>query len=75
MPDAPRTRLGRPRPLGTGRRMTFLAAEVLLWWLLLGALWLVLISTVDALEVLVGSACALTGAVAAVAARRAVNGR
>ena len=35
----------------------------------------VLISTVDPLELFVGLGCALVGAVAAVAARRAVSGR
>uniref|UniRef100_A0AAU2VHS1 Uncharacterized protein n=1 Tax=Streptomyces sp. NBC_00008 TaxID=2903610 RepID=A0AAU2VHS1_9ACTN len=50
-----------------------LAAELLLWQVLLSGLWLVLVSTVDALELLTGSLCALLGAVAAVAARRAVS--
>ncbi|WNI27652.1 hypothetical protein [Streptomyces sp. ITFR-6] len=52
-----------------------LAAELLLWQVLLSALWLVLISSVDTLELLTGSLCALLGAVAAVAARRAASRR
>ncbi|WP_406840382.1 hypothetical protein ACICHK_37175 [Streptomyces sp. AHU1] len=50
-------------------------AEVLVWQAALSALWLVLISTVDPLELFVGLGCALMGAAAAVAARRAVSGR
>ena len=50
-------------------------AELLAWWLLLTGAWLVLISTVDALEYLVGAAAALLSAVAARAARRAMSGR
>ncbi|WP_420856473.1 hypothetical protein [Streptomyces mangrovisoli] len=50
-------------------------AEILLWQVALTALWFVLISTVEPLEVFVGLGCALVGAVAAVAARRAVSGR
>ncbi|MGW7517356.1 hypothetical protein ACWGJ2_17375 [Streptomyces sp. NPDC054796] len=49
-------------------------SEVLLWWLALTGLWLVLITTVDALETAVGAACALLAAVAARAARRAARG-
>ncbi|MFE2377776.1 hypothetical protein [Streptomyces sp. NPDC059398] len=52
-----------------------IAAEVLLWWVLLTALWLVLISTVDVLETVVGAALALPAAVAARAARTAVSRR
>ena len=51
------------------------AAELLGWWLLLAGLWLVLISTPDALELLVGAVCSLPAAVAAVAAHRVVGGR
>jgi hypothetical protein len=49
--------------------------EVLAWWAALTLLWLVLISTVDTLELVVGAAAALVGAVAARGARRAVGGR
>ncbi|MFF2364555.1 hypothetical protein ACFVU0_17855 [Streptomyces sp. NPDC058122] len=59
-------RMGRPAAV---------AAEVLAWQVALSALWLVLISTVEPLEVYVGLGCALVGAVAAVAARRAVGRR
>ncbi|WP_327298008.1 MULTISPECIES: hypothetical protein [unclassified Streptomyces] len=52
-----------------------IGAEVLLWWAALTALWLVLISTVDVLEVVVGAALALPAAVAARAARTAVRQR
>ena len=58
------------------RRTALLAtAEVLAWWVGLALLWLVLISTVDTLERLVGAAAAGAGALAAAAARRAVTGR
>ncbi|TPQ18009.1 hypothetical protein [Streptomyces sporangiiformans] len=49
--------------------------EVLAWWAVLAVLWLVLISVVDALELVLGAAVALVGAVAARAARRAVGAR
>ncbi|MER7807522.1 MULTISPECIES: hypothetical protein [Streptomyces] len=58
----------------TGRRLGSLVAEILVWQVLLSALWLVLISRVEPLEVFAGLGCALLGAVAAVAARRAVSG-
>ncbi|MFF1448358.1 hypothetical protein ACFVYF_09415 [Streptomyces sp. NPDC058274] len=58
------------------RRTTLRAGlEVLVWWAVLGALWLVFISTVDTLELVVGASVALLGAVAAWGARRAVSGR
>lgn len=58
------------------RRTALLAtAEVLAWWVGLALLWLVLISTVDTLERVVGAAAAGAGALAAAAARRAVTGR
>ncbi|MFF7654716.1 hypothetical protein ACFZCY_33620 [Streptomyces sp. NPDC007983] len=49
--------------------------EVLAWWLVLTGVWLVLISTVDSLEVMVGAAAALPTALVARAARRVVTGR
>ncbi|MEV6795801.1 hypothetical protein AB0M87_28275 [Streptomyces sp. NPDC051320] len=52
-----------------------LAAELLGWWAALLVLWLMFISTVDPLEVLVGSAAALFAAAAACGARRAVRHR
>ncbi|MFG2026380.1 hypothetical protein [Streptomyces sp. NPDC048825] len=57
------------------RRTTLLRAlsEVLAWWVALAVLWLVFITTVDALELVVGAGAALVGAVAARAARRAVS--
>ncbi|MGW6895900.1 hypothetical protein [Streptomyces sp. NBC_01718] len=58
----------------TGRRLGSLVAEILVWQVLLSALWLVLISEVEPLEVFAGLGCALLAAVAAVAARRAVSG-
>ncbi|MFI5635518.1 hypothetical protein ACIA8E_40545 [Streptomyces sp. NPDC051664] len=58
----------------TGRRLGSLVAEILVWQVSLSALWLMLISRLEPLEVFVGLACALLGAVAAVAARRAVSG-
>ncbi|WP_169314275.1 hypothetical protein [Streptomyces piniterrae] len=49
--------------------------EVLGWWVALTALWWVLISTVQPLEVLVGAAAALVAALAVRAARKAVTRR
>ncbi|NUP16029.1 MAG: hypothetical protein HOZ81_08000 [Streptomyces sp.] len=58
------------------RRTTLLvAAEFLAWWAALALLWLVLISTVDALELIVGAGVAGVAALAALGARRAVTGR
>lgn len=58
------------------RRTTLLAtAEFLAWWAALALLWLVLVSTVDTLELAVGGGVAGVAALAAVAARRAVAGR
>ncbi|PBC59862.1 hypothetical protein BKI49_33200 [Streptomyces sp. Tue6028] len=51
------------------------ALEVVAWWAVLFLLWLVLIGTVDTLELVVGAAAALVCAVAARGARRAVGGR
>lgn len=51
------------------------AAEVTVWWAALLVLWLTLISSVDALEVSVGSVAALLGALAGSGARRAVERR
>ncbi|WP_055490999.1 hypothetical protein [Streptomyces sp. TP-A0356] len=51
------------------------ALEVLVWWGALTLLWLVLISTVDTLEWVVGTSAALVGAIAAWGARRAVGDR
>lgn len=50
-----------------------LAAELLFWWVALTVLWLVLVSTVDTPEALVGASLALVAAAAACAARRAVK--
>ncbi|WP_329395995.1 hypothetical protein [Streptomyces melanogenes] len=56
-------------------RAAAVTAELLAWWLLLMAAWLVFISTVDALEGFVGAGCALLGASAACGARRAMGDR
>ncbi|MBO4253724.1 hypothetical protein [Streptomyces griseorubiginosus] len=58
----------------TPRTALLAAAELMGWWVALALLWLVLISTVDTLELAVGAASALVGALAARAARRAVTG-
>ena len=50
-------------------------AEVVAWWAVLTGLWLVLISSVDLLEWVVGSSAALIAAVGARAARVAATGR
>ncbi|MFE7860113.1 hypothetical protein [Streptomyces sp. NPDC057403] len=58
----------------TPRTALLALAELLAWWAALVLLWLVLISTVDTLELVVGAGCAGVGALAACAARRAVTG-
>ncbi|MVO85713.1 hypothetical protein GPA10_13340 [Streptomyces sp. p1417] len=45
------------------------------WWLALGVLWLLLVGPVDGLELVVGAGVGLLGAVAARAARHAVDDR
>ncbi|MFF4345839.1 hypothetical protein [Streptomyces sp. NPDC001530] len=67
--------VGLRRWLINRQAMLGAALEVLAWWAALAVLWLVLISTVDTLELVVGVATALVSAVAAWAARRAVSGR
>ncbi|MFF6983041.1 hypothetical protein ACFZAV_36415 [Streptomyces sp. NPDC008343] len=58
------------------RRTALLAAtEFLAWWAALAVLWLILVTTVDSLELAVGAGVAGAAALAAVAARRAVAGR
>ena len=60
----------------TAPRAVLLAAgEFLLWWGALALLWLVLISTVDTLERIVGASVAAAGALLARAGRRAVTWR
>ena len=59
----------------TGRTTLLATAELLAWWAALAVLWLVLISTVDTLELAVGAAVTGLGALAARAARRAVGER
>jgi hypothetical protein len=59
----------------SAKQLGAMVAEVLVWQGVLSALWLVLISTVDPLELFVGLGCALLGAIAATAARRAVSDR
>ncbi|KUL38473.1 hypothetical protein ADL22_18305 [Streptomyces sp. NRRL F-4489] len=46
-------------------------AELLAWWAVLTGLWMVLISSVDTLEGVVGGLCALLAAFAARGTRRA----
>jgi hypothetical protein len=58
----------------TPRTALLALAELLVWWAALALWWLVLISTVDTLELAVGAGCAAVGALAARAARRAVTG-
>ncbi|MFE5213920.1 MULTISPECIES: hypothetical protein [unclassified Streptomyces] len=55
-----------------GRTVLLAAAELLAWWAALALLWLVLVSTVDTLERIVGASCAALGALLARAGRRAV---
>ncbi|MFI2240842.1 hypothetical protein [Streptomyces chrestomyceticus] len=61
---------GAAKPSGA----TAAAVELAVWWAVLAALWLVLVSSLDLLECLVGAAAALLGACAARAARRAAVG-
>ncbi|MGW5567755.1 hypothetical protein ACWEWD_30705 [Streptomyces tendae] len=58
-----------------GRRTLLAAAEVAAWWVPLAVLWLVLVSTVDPLEVAVGAGASAVVALVARGARRAVTGR
>ncbi|GCD39267.1 hypothetical protein OEIGOIKO_07097 [Streptomyces chrestomyceticus JCM 4735] len=60
---------GAAKPSG----VTAAAVELAVWWAVLAALWLVLVSSLDLLECLVGAAAALLGACAARAARRAAT--
>ncbi|WP_251096042.1 hypothetical protein [Streptomyces sp. Caat 7-52] len=60
----------------TAPRSVLLAAgELLAWWAALALLWLVLISSVDSLERIVGASCAAVGAMVARLGRRAVTWR
>ncbi|MEV6112660.1 hypothetical protein AB0L59_09045 [Streptomyces sp. NPDC052109] len=60
----------------TAPRTVLLAVgEVLLWWGALALLWLVLITSVDTLERIVGASSAAVGALLARAGRRAVTWR
>ncbi|MEU0005200.1 hypothetical protein ABZ079_13115 [Streptomyces sp. NPDC006314] len=60
----------------TAPRTVLLAVgELLTWWAGLALLWLVLITTVDPLERIVGAGCAAAGAMLARAGRRAVTWR
>ncbi|MEU1535844.1 hypothetical protein [Streptomyces fagopyri] len=52
-----------------------MVTEVVMWQAALSALWVVLISAIDPLELYVGLGCALPAAITAAAARRAVSGR
>ncbi|WP_030667013.1 hypothetical protein [Streptomyces rimosus] len=61
---------GAVKPSGAAAK----AAEPAVWWAVLTGLWLVLVSSLDTLEFLVGAAAALLGAFAARAARRAAAG-
>ncbi|MEU7133626.1 hypothetical protein [Streptomyces sp. NPDC046261] len=54
-------------------RKSATAAEILIWWAGLTALWAVLIGPADPLDLGVGAAAALVAACAARAARRAVT--
>ncbi|MFG2602627.1 hypothetical protein ACGFT2_03535 [Streptomyces sp. NPDC048514] len=61
---------------GASPRTVLLAVvELLAWWVALTLLWLVLITTVDSLELIVGASCAALGALLARAGRRAVSWR
>ncbi|MFF0223854.1 hypothetical protein [Streptomyces sp. NPDC004629] len=55
----------------TGRTVLAAIGELAAWWAGLALLWLVLISSVQPLEIAVGASAAALGAVAARAARQA----
>ncbi|MEV4441027.1 hypothetical protein AB0K09_18805 [Streptomyces sp. NPDC049577] len=55
------------------RRGAVAAAEIAGWWAGLTALWSVLISTLEPLDLEIGAGCALLAACAARGARRAVS--
>ncbi|MFE9253023.1 hypothetical protein [Streptomyces sp. NPDC007088] len=55
------------------RAAALAGAEILAWWAPLTGLWLVLISTVDTVELGVGAGSALLTALLARAVRRAVT--
>ncbi|MES4887958.1 hypothetical protein [Streptomyces sp. NPDC096012] len=57
------------------RTVLLAVGELLAWWVALALLWLVLITTVDTLERIVGAGCAALGALLARAGRRAVSWR
>lgn len=57
----------------TGRKGWAALLEVLAWWAALTGLWMVLITTVDPVETVVGAAVALPAAACARAARRAAR--
>ncbi|MEU6669069.1 hypothetical protein [Streptomyces sp. NPDC046727] len=57
------------------RALLLLTGELLCWWVALALLWLVLITTVDTLERIVGASCAAVGALLARTGRRAVTWR
>ncbi|MFI2759102.1 hypothetical protein ACH5A3_09535 [Streptomyces echinatus] len=60
----------------TAPRAVLLATgELLAWWAALALLWLVLITSVDTLERIVGASCAALGAILARLVRRAVTWR
>ncbi|MER6038114.1 MULTISPECIES: hypothetical protein [unclassified Streptomyces] len=66
---------GRTSPRGTPRTVLLALAELLAWWTALALLWLVLITSVDTLERIVGASAAAVGALLARAGRRAVTWR
>ena len=59
----------------TGRTTLLVVGELLAWWAGLALLWLVVITSVDTLERIVGASAAAVGALAARAGRRAVTWR
>ncbi|WP_030381448.1 MULTISPECIES: hypothetical protein [unclassified Streptomyces] len=59
--------------MGTRTALRTALGEVAAWWAALFVLWLMLISTIAPLELTVGAAVSLLGAVTARGARRAVH--
>ncbi|MEU9989308.1 hypothetical protein ACFZCP_36155 [Streptomyces sp. NPDC007971] len=57
------------------RTAALVLGELLAWWTGLALLWLVLVSSVDTLERIVGASAAAVGALLARAGRRAVTWR
>jgi hypothetical protein len=66
---------GGDQPNGSALSSLGALGEIVVWWLLTGAVWLATVSSITSAELAVAAACTLPCAVAARAARRANRGR